>query len=325
MQSIYINNMPRAQRLRNVCFTDFDVAEDHRNTVHNYELAAYVITGIETCPSTGKLHLQGYAELREKVALTTLKELMPMAHFEQRKGTADAAIKYCKKEGNFLESGTRKAPGKRTDIERTKKIMQTGGGIRAVIEKSKGWQAISFALKAYPYYEKKRTEKPIVHWFWGPSGGGKTLTAFREAERHQAPFHIQKASCKWWQGYDGHEFVIIDEIRRNSQLDFVELLGLLDRYPHIVECKGGSRQFLAREIWITCPYTPEDCFRTSAEEIDQLLRRITEIRHFPKIPTDGPEVPGPEVGGNTRGPLGPNPDPGQVEENIIRMEPQELM
>ena len=69
-------------------------------------------------------------------------------------------------------------------------------------------------------------------------------------------------SLKWWQGYDGYENVILDDFRG----DFAPLhymLQVLDRYPFSVEVKGGSRQLLAKRIWITCPYTPEEVYKTA--------------------------------------------------------------
>ena len=62
---------------------------------------------------------------------------------------------------------------------------------------------------------------------------------------------------------------------------FSELLRILDRYPHRVEVKGGSVQFNSSLIIITSPKSPQETWDgRSAEDIAQLTRRITEIRHF---------------------------------------------
>lgn len=302
--------MPGEQRFRNFCFTDFDVSEIHRALIHAYDKATYVITGLEVCPTTQKQHLQGYAELNGKIALSKLKEIMPQAHFEERKGTADDAIKYCMKENSFLITGNPKRPGKRSDIATIKSQLKEGMGMQAIIETTSSFQALNFAIKALPYYEQKRNWVPRVHWFWGLSGTGKTRTAVDEAIRGWKSFHMQKASNRWWQGYDAESAVIIDEVRAGSALNFVELLSLLDRYPHTIECKGGSRQFLAREIWLTSPFPPDQMYNRGEEEVYQLLRRITEVRYFPPLEPEEPEVPRPEVGGNTKGYLwAPLPDP----------------
>lgn len=312
--------MARAQRFRNVCFTDFDITEEHRNTVHAYDKASYVITGLETCPTTGKQHLQGYAELSAKVSLTTLKKLMPQAHFEERKGTANEAIEYCKKEGSFHITGNIKEPGKRSDIADIRSHLKNGSGMAAIIETTTSYQALAFAVKALPFYEQKRNWVPTVHWFWGPSGTGKTMMAVAEATGGHPRWHMQKASSRWWQGYDAEPAVIIDEVRAGSALNFVELLALLDRYPHTIECKGGSRQFLAREIWLTSPFHPAEMYNRGEEEVYQLLRRITEIREFRRPDKPGPEVRGPEVGGNTMAAAG-HPYPDLNLDNIKKIDP----
>jgi len=55
----------------------------------------------------------------------------------------------------------------------------------------------------------------------------------------------------------------------------------LDRYPFQVECKGGSRQFLAKNIYITSCYSPEQMFEGRVDEdLRQLTRRIDIIEEF---------------------------------------------
>ena len=66
-------------------------------------------------------------------------------------------------------------------------------------------------------------------------------------------------------GIRQHKHVIIDDIRK----DFCtckQMLRLIDRYPYQIEYKGGSRQFLARKIWITCPFDPETYWNSGEED-----------------------------------------------------------
>lgn len=87
-------------------------------------------------------------------------------------------------------------------------------------------------------------------------------------------------SNKWWEGYDGHDDVIIDDYRRDF-CKFRVLLHLLDHYPMRVECKGGSRQFRAKRLFITSPKSPTETWagRTD-EDLYQLTRRIDVIEHI---------------------------------------------
>jgi hypothetical protein len=84
--------------------------------------------------------------------------------------------------------------------------------------------------------------------------------------------------------------VIIDDYRADF-CKFHLLLNLLDRYPMQVQIKGGTLQFNAKNIYITCPQHPTVLWSNrTAEDIGQLLRRITVIKYI------GPEpeaiVPG---------------------------------
>ena len=54
---------------------------------------------------------------------------------------------------------------------------------------------------------------------------------------------------------------------------------MLDRYSCRVECKGSTRQFLAKRIVITCPVHPKH-FESHTEAVDQLIRRIDHITKF---------------------------------------------
>lgn len=298
--------MPTPKRYRNICFTDYDVDLFHMIDWQEWDKLSYIVLGLETCPTTGRKHLQGYAEAHDQITLNTLKAFAPLAHFEERKGTAEEAAIYCKKEGDYFEKGSIKEQGKRNDIAEVKNLMSKGHGMAHIISNTNSYQALSFATKALPFYERKREWVPTVHWFFGPSGTGKTSTAYTDAIAKYGTVHIQNAASGWWQGYDAHEAVIIDEVRAGSALGFVTLLSLLDRYPCTIECKGGSRQFLAREIWLTSPFHPSHMYSRGEEEVRQLLRRLTDIRLF-DVPIDAgtltpegySEVRYSEVAGNT--------------------------
>jgi len=83
-------------------------------------------------------------------------------------------------------------------------------------------------------------------------------------------------NTKWFEGYDGHSHVIVDDIREGDY-KFQTLIKMIDRYEFRVECKNGSRQFLAKEIYITAPKHPKVMFEFSGEDTYQLIRRIDEI------------------------------------------------
>lgn len=272
------------------CFTSWDMDKDPLN----WEGYSYLIRGVERCPETGKLHYQGYVEFTTNWRLNRLKKLDERAHFETRKGKQEDAIKYCKKEECWMESGVKAESnqGKRTDLEIARELVKDGGNMRDVVESVSGFQAIRAAEKYLQYKEAKRTWKPTVNWYYGPTGSGKTRRALKEAGED---VWVSGKNLKWWEGYDGHESVVIDDFRGDF-CTFHELLRILDRYEYRIEVKGGSRQLLAKTIWITSPFRPEEVYKTR-EDVEQLLRRIDNILGFEM---------GLESGGNTRPPSKPS-------------------
>jgi len=89
----------------------------------------------------------------------------------------------------------------------------------------------------------------------GSTGGGKTRKAHELAKADGGDVYIKSDSTKWFDGYDGHEIAILDDIRE-GWMPYNDLLTLLDPYPKRVEVKGGWRQWKPRLIILTCPFEP---------------------------------------------------------------------
>lgn len=266
------------------CFTDFNL-----HTNYDSLDAAYCLYGVETCPETNKQHHQGYVEFSTNRKLNRLKKFDDQIHWEKRHGNQAQAIDYCKKEGDWTETGTAKEcrQGNRKDIHEIRHIIKNGGAMKDVLDVATSLQSIRMAEIQLKYLEKKRDWKPEVFWYWGETGSGKTRRAVSEAG---VDHYMSSRNLKWWEGYDADDNVIIDDFRKDF-CTFHELLRILDRYPFRVEVKGSSRQLLAKKIWITSCFHPADVYETR-EDIGQLLRRIDLILKIEMRP----EM---EVGGNT--------------------------
>src|ERR1700735_2197349 len=70
----------------------------------------YGLFGLETCPNTGRKHMQGYIQLKKKYSSTYLKKnIHPTANFENAKGTLRQQYDYITKEDTEpIEWGTAK-------------------------------------------------------------------------------------------------------------------------------------------------------------------------------------------------------------------------
>lgn len=237
--------------------------------------ARYILVGSEIAPETKTPHHQGYVMFKSQISFKSCKKKLPEGcHIEPANGNPQQNIEYCSKENIFFELGDRPKMGKRSDIAIVKKVIAEGGGMTKVIDSVNSYQAMRCGELILKYKETPRTTKPTVKWYHGPTGTGKTRAAFEECKD---PW-VSGKNLKWWEGYDAHECVIIDDFRRDF-CTFHELLRLLDRYPYRIENKGGSRQFKANLIIITSPDAPADTYQTR-EDVQQLLRRIDVIKKF---------------------------------------------
>ena len=68
----------------------------------------YLIFGKEKAPTTGTLHLQGYIRLNSRIHRQSFINMYPplnKAYVDLARGSEYDNIKYCKKEGDFIEKG----------------------------------------------------------------------------------------------------------------------------------------------------------------------------------------------------------------------------
>ena len=254
-------------------------------TEWNYK---YLIFGKEIGKNNNTPHLQGYIEFINRKYFTELKRFNPKIHWEKRLGSQLEAINYCKKEGDFYEFGDKKVQGKRNDISYFKELALKKG-MKQVVEEG-NFQEIRTCELYLKYKEEERNFKPEVIWIYGESGSGKSLKASKEKDAYW------KDKSKWWDGYDKHNTIIIDDFR-SSDMKFDYLLRLLDRYPMRVQVKGSSRQMLSKKIIITSIFSPKEIYEhylqhnNQREPINQLLRRIDKIIELEQDRSRGNTIP----------------------------------
>lgn len=239
----------------------------------------YIVYGREIAPSTGTPHLQGYIMFENARSFNSVKKIFSPHHIEIAKGSPLQNWTYCTEDGDVFEKGVKpKGAGSRSDIKQVRELVSNGANMRTILDSDiTSYQGIRYAETLLKYFEKPRDWLYEVYWCYGVSGSGKTRWCVQECK---GDYWMSNKTLKWWEGYDGHENVIIDEFRKDF-CTLHELLRVLDRYPYRIEVKGSSRQLLAKRIYITSCYRPEDVYNTH-EDVYQLLRRITRVIHFIK-------------------------------------------
>lgn len=222
-------------------------------------------------------HLQCYINLCNPKSFKAMKTAIPRGHIEIARGSAEDNRKYCSKEKILFEDGEMPKQGKRNDIGQIRDLLNEGKNMTDIVEIARSCQSVRFAEKWLTYKEEKRNWKTTVIWIYGNTGVGKTRKAF-ELSKDEEPW-ISNGDLTWWDGYDKHKNVILDDFR-GDHCNFANLLRILDRYPLRVPIKGGFRQLLAKQIIITCPMSPKQMYEFAGENVGQLLRRIDKVIHL---------------------------------------------
>jgi len=231
----------------------------------------YVIYGKEI-GEKGTPHLQGCVIFKKSCRLSSLKKILPKAHWEPTK-CIDASINYCMKDKAYMIHDHRQQ-GKRTDLAACVEALGRGGIKTLVTEQPEAYIKYHSGLEKLNYrLSKPRDPKcpPIVTWLYGKTGTGKT----RQVVEKEPDLWISGRDLKFWDGYENQEAVLFDDFRKDF-CTFHELLRILDRYPINVNVKGGFRCFNSKRIYITSCFKPEYVYETR-EDVKQLLRRITFV------------------------------------------------
>jgi len=256
---------------RNFCFT-----LNNYTSVQVAELASldcrYLCFGKEVGAS-GTKHLQGFISFvnPRRTPLT-----MGLGHIEPMKGTIEQAIAYCEKDGDFQEFGDRPMSSKAKGLDekaRWADIRQLAesGDFKGLASKYPK-ESVLYDKNLERVYAKRPREIETIDgemphfWFYGAPGTGKS----RDARARFPGAYIKNPNTKWWDGYDGEEFVIIDDFDKYQVSQGGDLKRWLDRYPFQAEAKGSQMMIRPKVIIITSNYHPteiwEDPITTQAIE-----------------------------------------------------------
>jgi len=93
----------------------------HLSLVSEDPRVAYIVAGREVAPTTGQTHLQCFVRCHARQSFACLQALLPPCHLERARGSAEQGVRYCRKDGDYVEFGD--VPncdqrGRRTDWER---------------------------------------------------------------------------------------------------------------------------------------------------------------------------------------------------------------
>lgn len=251
----------------------------HQFTPYLPKEICFIRGQLEQGRETGFLHWQLLAITNRKLRLRGVTAIFGTGiHAElSRSSAADEYVwkEDTRIEGTQFELGTR--PLRRNCKEDWDRIWE--------LAKSGGFEEIEPQIRIQHYrtfrtiradYAKPIGMERIVYVFWGRTGTGKSRRAWDEAGMDAYP---KDPRTKWWDGYQGHKFVVCDEFR--GSIDIAHLLRWVDRYPVLVEIKGASIPLVAEKIWLTSNLDPRLWYPEADEETKAALMRRLNITHFP--------------------------------------------
>lgn len=248
----------------------------------------YTVFQLEAGDENETWHYQGYLEFSKNIRRNAINRHLgiPM-HLEKRRGTQAEARDYAMKDetritgpfeyGEYQQSNQ----GRRNDLKKLRDDVLSGKPLKDIVPKCDNLQQLRFVQSLTAYSVVSHDYEAVeVHWYHGPTGTGKTRTAKTKCPPRDTWNSNRKG--EWFDGYTGQKYVIIDELRaKNWPYDL--MLQLLGGYEVRLPVKGGFTIWKAKVVYITCPFDPENAYAGQLEyhgSIDQLKRRITEVRDF---------------------------------------------
>lgn len=245
----------------------------------------FSVVGREIAPSTGTPHLQGFHQTSGKRSFKAFKKDFRPVRVTPV-GKDNGCVPYCEKDEQVcIRTGqyVKKEPGRRTDLDAVAALCAEGKSLREIAEISptaaiQYSTGISRLIALHSKPRDRHIPKRCI-CLWGPTGTGKTLRCWEHIEAlSEEPYVWSNGMPQYFEGYEGHKHVIMDEYR--AQLPMCQLLTLMQTYPTRVNVKFGSAQFVADFMYFTSCSHPRDWYPNAASDpIDQLLRRFESIVH----------------------------------------------
>jgi hypothetical protein len=254
-------------------FTLNNYAESDVARFHDAPDRAYVIIGKEVGAS-GTPHLQGYITFYKPKRLAAVKTISLRAHWEIARGSTDECIKYCSKDGDFHEIGERPKVGSRGKFVDAVNMIVAGDPIVEVAtENPEAYARGGRGLRELQYVLSNAYEHTGVrgHWYVGPPGTGKSHKA-----RMDHPGAFIKMQNKWWDGYNGQDVVILEDMDDACLKHYLKIWA--DKWSCSGETKGGHVHLQHKKFIVTSNYTIEDLYGEDQKMCEAIKRRFQVLK-----------------------------------------------
>lgn len=245
---------------------------------------------------SGYLHWQIYLSHDQPIRFSTLKNKLPTAHFEPRRGTVRQAVDYATKEKTRVkgelplvkgEINFKENQGQRSDLEELRKeIMASNCKLSSLLASNEN--AWKFERQCRTLIEARNAQKwgremrdIQVKCFFGATGTGKTRAALESADWSDI-YRATHYNSGAFDGYDAHDVLVLDEFR--GQLPVSQLLTMTDPYPCKLPARYADKQAAYTSLYLLSNDGPWDWYPSAKEETKRAIcRRFSEVREFTAV------------------------------------------
>lgn len=298
---------------RSYCFTSFTVSKWDREIIAQLmnsptSKVRYLVYQIEECPTTSRLHAQGYIEFISPVREVAVKNFFsdPAMRLFKRNGSPAQARHYCMCSGPSCNCGddrrfskiVKAGPfefgnfgvkqGQRTDLLAVQTALNAGATMKEIaINHFPTFARFEHALRSYQnLIIAPRNFKTEVHIYWGSVDAAAEIKESiykKHAFESFYPLNHGNAKTLWFDGYEPlvHENIYIENY--NGWIDFDSLLALAGNLPCNVPIKGSCIPFVAKRIYISAYNPPRYWYDERYLEISALFRLVNCVRYFYKV------------------------------------------
>lgn len=271
-----MNNQNKA---RHFSFTDFTLTDKAEIFKKHSDDVRAIAWSLETCPTTGKQHHQGFIQTYGQSRFAKIKKILGKSvHIEAMRGTVLDNEVYCEKQGALTIIGEFTKQGKRTDIDSVKTMLKDGASMVDVMEAAPAlylkYHAGLDKMKAmYDNANRSGNRDVVTTILVGETGTGKSHHVL---SNHPNAFIVDSSAPANFpfNGYDGETVVLLDDF--NGWLKYTYMLRILDKYKLSLNIKGGRTMAMWDKVFITTNVRPAFWYYDTPNT-DNLQRRICKI------------------------------------------------
>jgi len=205
-------------------------------------------------------------------------------HWDERKGTLRQALDYLNKEDKLEERGDRPRLDQKIATTFEDMYEDAKQGIihpqtMIYVRYRNYFDNLANAAQLPYTWDGELNTKNL--WLWGPAGTGKSSFVVNAA-RAEGKTVYKKRKNKWWDGYVGQDYVLIEDIDpKDCEFLTSMIKEWADRQDFLGEVKGGTIRIEPRyRLVITSNHSMVKCFPDEAD-LEALERRF-EIWHLTK-------------------------------------------